>query len=77
MRHVDHLARRLAGLARQFSEDLVEHAKAAPAHEPAMDRLVRTMAGWRIVDADGEWHRLGTQFVDMEHRHSKAQARYP
>ena len=34
---------RLVHLARQFGEYLIEHAKTAPAHEPAVNRLVRTV----------------------------------
>ena len=40
---VDHQPARLASLARQFGKNLVEHAKTAPAHEPIVDRLVRTV----------------------------------
>ena len=38
---VDHQPGRFAGLARQFGKNLVEHAEAAPAHEPIVDRLMR------------------------------------
>src|SRR5450759_400013 len=40
---VDHQPARLASLARQFGKNLVEHAKTAPAHEPIVDRLMRTV----------------------------------
>ena len=43
MRRIDHQPRWLAGLARQFGKYLVEHTEAAPAHEPVIDRLVRTI----------------------------------
>ena len=46
---IDHQPRWFAGLARQFGEDLVEHAEAAPAHEPVIDCLVWTVAGQRIA----------------------------
>ena len=32
--------RGVPGLARQLGENLVEHAKTAPAHEPVVDRLM-------------------------------------
>ena len=51
MRRIDHQARWLTGLARQFGEDLVEYAEAAPAHEPIVDGLVRAIAGRRIAPA--------------------------
>ena len=41
MGRVDHQPARLASLARQFGENLVEHAKTAPAHEPVVDCLMR------------------------------------
>ena len=43
MGRVDHQPARLASLARQFGKNLVEHAKTAPAHEPIVNRLVRTV----------------------------------
>src|ERR1035441_5601696 len=46
---VDHQPARLASLARQFGENLVEHAKAAPAHEPIVDRLMRTVLARSIA----------------------------
>ncbi len=51
MRGIDHQARWLASLARQFGEYLVEHTEPAPAHEPVIDRLVRAIAGRRIAPA--------------------------
>ena len=51
MRRIDHQPGRLAGLARKLAEDFVEHAETAPAHEPFVDRLVRTVAGRRIAPA--------------------------
>ena len=38
---VDHQLIRLATLGCEFGEDTVEHAEAAPANEPVVDRLVR------------------------------------
>jgi hypothetical protein len=38
---VDHDPLGLSGLASQFGEDAVEHAQAAPADKPVVDRLVR------------------------------------
>src|SRR5580692_681024 len=40
MRGVDHDPLRFAALARQFGENLVEHAQAAPSNKPIVDRLV-------------------------------------
>ncbi len=51
MRRINHQARWLAGLARQFGKYLVEHTEAAPAHEPVIDCLVRTIAERRIAPA--------------------------
>src|SRR6476661_7020378 len=51
MRRIDHQPRRLAGLACQFGEYLVEHPETAPAHEPVIDRLVRTIFAWCIAPA--------------------------
>ena len=48
---VDHQPKRLTTLARQLGEDLVEHAKTAPAHEPIIDRLVRPVVAGRIAPA--------------------------
>ena len=48
---VDHQPSRLAGLARQLGENLVEHAKTAPADEPIVDRLVRTVVARSIAPA--------------------------
>src|ERR1700690_3706033 len=47
MRGVDHDPLQLAALARQFGENLVEHAQAAPANEPIVDRLVRAILARR------------------------------
>jgi|SRR5471032_2968228 len=41
---VDHQPMWLTSLARQLGENLVEHAKTAPAHEPVVDGL-----GWTVV----------------------------
>ena len=46
---IDHDRLRLPGLARQFGEDAVKHAKAAPADEPVVDGLVRPIALGRIA----------------------------
>src|SRR5450830_995931 len=46
---VDHQPSRLARLARQFGKNLVEHAKTAPAHEPVVDRLARTVRARSIA----------------------------
>src|SRR6202044_1527859 len=43
MRGVDHDPLRFAALARQFGENLVEHAQAAPSNKPIVDRLVRAI----------------------------------
>lgn len=51
MGRVDHQPLRRAALARQFGEDVVEHAKPAPAHEPVVDGLVRTILTRRIAPA--------------------------
>ena len=51
MRGVDHDPSRLAALARQLGEDLVEHAQAAPADKPVVDRLVRTIFPGRVAPA--------------------------
>ena len=40
---VDHNPLRLGTLARQFGENLVEHAQPAPANEPVVDRLMRAI----------------------------------
>src|SRR5664279_108740 len=48
---VDHQPSRLASLARQLRENLVEHAKTAPAYEPIVDRLVRTVVARSIAPA--------------------------
>src|SRR5471030_146355 len=52
MRGVDHDPLRLAALARQFGENLVEHAQTAPADEPIVDRLVRTVFPRRVTPAE-------------------------
>src|SRR5450755_4323017 len=49
MGRVDHQPARSTSLARQLGEDLVEHAKTAPAHEPVVDRLVRTVVARSIT----------------------------
>jgi hypothetical protein len=49
MRGVDHHSLRLAALVRQRCENLVEHAQAAPANEPIVDRLMRTILGRRVA----------------------------
>src|ERR1700730_13127965 len=38
-----------AALARQFGENLVEHAQATPANEPIVDRLVRGIVGRSVA----------------------------
>ncbi len=43
MRGVDHDPVGLSGLARQCGKDPVEHTQAAPADEPVVDGLVRTV----------------------------------
>jgi hypothetical protein len=43
MRGIDHQLIGLAAFRRQRGEDLVEHAQAAPADEPIIDRLVRAI----------------------------------
>jgi hypothetical protein len=45
MRGVDHDRLRLAALPCQFSENLVEHAQPAAAHEPVLGRLVQAVPG--------------------------------
>src|ERR1700684_2272364 len=49
MRGVDHDPLRFAALARQFGENLVEHAQTAPANEPIVDRLVRAIVARRVA----------------------------
>ena len=49
MRSVDHDPLGLAAPARQFGEDLVEHAQPAPADEPIVDRLVRAVFARRVA----------------------------
>src|ERR1700675_4821629 len=49
MRGVDHDPLRFAALARQFGEELVEHAQAAPADEPVVDCLVRAIVGRSVA----------------------------
>ena len=49
MRGVDHDPLRFAALARQFGEYLVEHAQAAPADEPIVDRLVRAIVARSVA----------------------------
>jgi myo-inositol-hexaphosphate 3-phosphohydrolase len=49
MGRVDHQPRGLSCLARQFGENLVEHTKAAPAHKPIVNSLVRTVLAGRVA----------------------------
>ena len=51
MRGVDHDPLRLAALARQCGENLVEHAQAAPANEPIVDCLMRAVFSRRVTPA--------------------------
>jgi hypothetical protein len=51
MGRVDHQLARLTSLARQLGENLVEHAKTAPAHEPVVDGLVRAVVTRSITPA--------------------------
>ena len=51
VRRIDHQERWFATFARQFGKDLVEHTKSAPAHEPIVDGLVRTVLTRRIAPA--------------------------
>src|ERR1035438_1610128 len=51
MGRVDHQPARLTSLARQLGENLVEHAKTAPAHEPVVDGLVRAVVTRSITPA--------------------------
>src|ERR1700690_1665201 len=62
MRGVDHDPLRLAALAGQFGENLVEHAQAAPAHEPIVDCLVRAIVGPSIAPAQPV----------LDHKHDRA-----
>src|SRR6202453_4789447 len=62
MRGVDHDPLRLAALAGQFGENLVEHAQAAPAHEPIVDCLVRAIVGRSIAPAQPV----------LDHKHDRA-----
>src|ERR1700729_1121304 len=62
MRGVDHDPLRFAALARQFGENLVEHAQATPANEPIVDRLVRAIVGRSVAP---------TQPV-LDHEHDRA-----
>src|SRR5271167_3144791 len=48
---VDHDPLRLAALARQRGENLVEHTQTAPANEPIVDRLVRAILSRRVTPA--------------------------
>ena len=48
---VDHQLVRLPTLGSELSKDPVEHAQAAPADEPVVDRLVRAIAKRRITPA--------------------------
>src|ERR1700730_4877535 len=62
MRGGDHDPLRVAALARQFGENLVEHAQATPANEPIVDRLVRAIVGRSVAP---------TQPV-LDHEHDRA-----
>src|ERR1700733_9187206 len=62
MRGVDHDPLRLAALVRQGCENLIEHAQAAPANEPIVDRLVRTIVARSIAP---------TQPI-LDHKHNRA-----
>jgi hypothetical protein len=48
---IDHEPIGLPALGSEFGEDAVEHAQAAPADEPVVDRLVRAIGGRRIAPA--------------------------
>src|SRR3984885_9940991 len=62
MRGVDHNPFRLAPLACQFCENLVEHAQAAPANEPIVDCLVRAIL----------WRRVAPAQPVPDHKHDRA-----
>jgi hypothetical protein len=47
----DHQPIWISALGRELGEDSVEHAHAAPANEPVVDRLVRAATGRRIGEA--------------------------
>src|ERR1700733_8271170 len=49
MRGVDHDPLRFAALARQFGENLVEHAQAAPSNKSIVDRLVRAIVARSVA----------------------------
>src|SRR6202789_1631827 len=51
MRGVDHHSLRPPALVRQRCENLVEHPQAAPANEPVIDRLMRTILGRGVTPA--------------------------
>src|ERR1700722_7456777 len=51
MRGVDHHSLRPPALVRQRCENLVEHPQAAPANEPVVDRLMRTILGRGVTPA--------------------------
>lgn len=48
MRAVDHQPFQQSGRRRELGEDVGEHAEAAPADKPVVERLVRAIAAWRI-----------------------------
>jgi hypothetical protein len=48
VRGIDHQPVGLAAVGRQLGKDAVEHAQAAPADEPVVDRLVRPIGRRRI-----------------------------
>ena len=54
---VDHQPIRSATLGRKGGEDLVEDAKAAPADEAIVDRIVRTVLRWRDAPKDYGPHK--------------------
>ena len=51
MGRIDHQPARLASLARQLGENLIEHAETAPAHKPVVDGLVWTVVARGIAPA--------------------------
>jgi hypothetical protein len=51
MGSIDHQLIGLAALGGELGENAVEHAQAAPAVEPVVDRFARAVAGGRITPA--------------------------
>ncbi len=49
MRRIDHDALRFGSFPGKASEDAIEHAHQAPADEAIVERLVRAVAGWRVL----------------------------